>query len=223
MEFNTRNITCDYIENVQNWTDSQIADTLLYSSIGTLFKLVTTIMPIVFFVGVLGNVVFIWLVIRVETMRTVINFYLTNLAAADLLVLTTQMFFRLWRLRASIIPFDKPFGTDFGCAMYFFAENLSSSASIFLITLITLDRYFAICHPFKYHGMTMKLLNRLRRRVRVLFSPCLHGLFLLYLVSSAQPVSADQTGVHLFHLADKGKIQELSKSSQRMCANSFGF
>ena len=62
MEFNTRNITCDYIENVQNWTDRQIADTLLYPSIGTL--LVTTIMPIVFFVGVLGNVAFICLVIK---------------------------------------------------------------------------------------------------------------------------------------------------------------
>ena len=153
------NITCDKIENMQNWTDIQIADELLYSTTETL--LVTTIIPIVFFVGFLGNGAFIWLVIKVQTMRTMINFYLTNLAAADLLVLSVQLFYRSWRHRASVISRSEPFRTDFGCRMYFFADNVSSSASILFITLITLDRYFAICHPLKYHGMTRKTRSRI--------------------------------------------------------------
>ena len=35
--------------------------------------------------------------------------------------------------------------------MFFFARHVASLSSILLITLISFDRYFAICYPIKYH------------------------------------------------------------------------
>ena len=148
------NVTCDIIDNFQNWTDSQVAGRLLYSTTETL--LVTAIIPTVFVVGFLGNVVFILSVIRVKTMRTMTNFYLTNLAAADLMILSVELFYRSWRYKASIIGWSQPFRSAVGCGMYFFAINLTSSASIFLICVVTFDRYFAVCHPLKYRIMKSK-------------------------------------------------------------------
>ena len=143
-------VICDIIDNFQNWTDNQVANHL-YST--TEIVLVTVIIPTVFVLGFVGNLVFVLSVIRVKTMRTMTNFYLTNLAAADLMILSVELFYRLWRYKSSIIGWSHPFHSAVGCGMYFFAINLTSSASIFLICLVTFDRYFAVCHPLKYRVM----------------------------------------------------------------------
>lgn len=48
---------------------------------------VTLINIIIFFVGIVGNVLVIVVIARVKDMRTTMNLYLVNLSVADLLVL----------------------------------------------------------------------------------------------------------------------------------------
>ena len=150
-EFNTH---CDDIKNIQRAPNQLIADTMLYSDNAHL--LVKVIIPIIFVIGLFGNTAFFLMIAKVKKMRTATNFYLANLAAADILALILETFFRSWRYIASVVVWHHPFHTNFGCRMYHFATNLLSSASIFLITLVTFDRYFAICHPIKYRNLQHK-------------------------------------------------------------------
>ena len=148
------NITCDVLDDVTNLTDQEINDMILYSTSQKL--LVKVVIPTIFTIGVLGNLAFFLLLVRVKTMRTTTNFYLVNLAAADLMVLFLETLHRSWKFTDSIISWSDPFRTRFGCGAHFFAINVASSSSIFLITLVTFDRYFAICHPIKYRTMKAK-------------------------------------------------------------------
>ena len=84
-------------------------------------------------------------------MRTTTNFYLAHLAAADLIFLTVDTVFYTWPYIIFKFVKSVPFYTNFGCGMVSFAMHVSSLSSMLLITLISFDRYFAICHPIKYH------------------------------------------------------------------------
>ena len=151
---NQLNITCQETKDVSNLTDQEINNMILYSNSEIL--LVKAVIPTIFVIGVLGNMAFFLLLARVKTMRTMTNFYLANLAAADLTVLFLEIFYRSWKFTDSIIPWSDPFRTHFGCGAQFFAINVASSSSILLITLVTFDRYFAICHPIKYRTLKAK-------------------------------------------------------------------
>ena len=120
--------------------------------------LVKIFIPIVFIIGFLGNVAFLFLLARVKKMRTITNFYLANLAAADLLILFLETLTRLWHHLSSSQVSTERFHTrtSFGCVMFYFAIHVPPIASIFLITIVSFDRYFAICHPLKYRNKKNK-------------------------------------------------------------------
>ena len=142
------NLTCEATDDLRNWTHQQIAREILYSTQAILR--VKVIIPLIFVIGFLGNVAFFLLLARVKKMRTITNFYLVHLAAADLMMLTLDMMFKSWRYIDSIVLWSHPFHTSFGCAMFIFGYYISSSASTLLITLVSFDRYFAICRPITY-------------------------------------------------------------------------
>ena len=101
---------------------------------------------IIFAVGFVGNVIFLFSVIRVKALKTVTNFYLANVAVADLLFLNLETSNAIWQYKQK----ENPFTTSFECGLYYFAYHLSFFASILLLTLVTGERYFAICHPLKH-------------------------------------------------------------------------
>ena len=143
------NSICYHTKDVRNWSDTKIADELLISTIETSL-IVKAFIPLVFTVGFVGNVAFFLLLIRVKTMKTILNFYLANLAVADLITLSLVTMTRSWMYVDFKQVQSWPFHTSFGCAFYYFAIHWSSVTSILLITIISFDRYFAICHPIKY-------------------------------------------------------------------------
>ena len=53
--------------------------------------LITVLFPIIFTFGIIGNVAFLTVVALVKEMRTLTNFYLANLAVADLLYTILQL------------------------------------------------------------------------------------------------------------------------------------
>ena len=81
---NQLKVTCDETNNVSNLTDQEINEMILHSSSEILQ--VKAIIPMIFVIGILGNMAFFLLLARVKAMRTITNFYLANLAAADIMV-----------------------------------------------------------------------------------------------------------------------------------------
>ena len=149
-------ISCDfdYAKNLQEWTDQEIHKEMIYSTLETVKMKV--IVPIIFVVGILGNSAFFLLLARVKTMRTLTNFYLANLAIADIMVLFVKIGYLMSSPYHSVVIWSEPFRKHAGCALHILLCALSYCASILLITFISFDRYFAICRPIQYRYMKNK-------------------------------------------------------------------
>ncbi len=97
----------------------------------------------VFMVGLTGNTLAIYVVLRYAKMKTVTNIYILNLAVADELYilglpfLTTQNVLSYW-----------PFGS-FLCRVVMTADSLNQFTSIFCLTVMSIDRYLAVVHPIR--------------------------------------------------------------------------
>uniref|UniRef100_A0A6Q2WRS7 G-protein coupled receptors family 1 profile domain-containing protein n=1 Tax=Esox lucius TaxID=8010 RepID=A0A6Q2WRS7_ESOLU len=95
----------------------------------------------VFVVGLVGNTLAIYVVLRYAKMKTVTNIYIFNLAMADQLYilglpfLTTQNVLSYW-------PFGK-----FLCRVLMTADSMNQFTSIFCLTVMSVDRYLAVVHP----------------------------------------------------------------------------
>ena len=149
------NLNCYQTEDVRNWTDRKIADEMLTSAFETSL-LLKAFTPMTFVIGFIGNVAFLLVLARVKTMRTITNFYLANLAIADLTTLSSELVYQSWQYVKFKQVKSDPINTSFGCGLFYFTTHLSSLSSIFLITIISFDRYLAICHPLKYRTMKIK-------------------------------------------------------------------
>ncbi|XP_028316245.1 neuropeptide Y receptor Y7 [Gouania willdenowi] len=98
-----------------------------------------TAYSLIILLGVVGNALVIYMIIRYKNMRTVTNFFIANLALADLLVNTLCLPFTLiytlldeWKFGAVL------------CHMVPFAQALSVHVSILTMTVIALERYRCI-------------------------------------------------------------------------------
>ncbi|XP_061783853.2 neuropeptide Y receptor Y7 [Nerophis lumbriciformis] len=94
---------------------------------------------LIILLGLLGNALVVYMIIRYRNMRTVTNFFIANLALADLLVDTLCLPFTLvytlldeWKFGAVL------------CHMVPFAQALSVYVSILTMTVIALERYRCI-------------------------------------------------------------------------------
>lgn len=115
---------------------------------------------ILFLTGVFGNVCTCIVVARNKYMHTATNYYLFNLAIADLLLLLIglpQETYSFW----SAYPWV--FGEAF-CTIRTMVAEMSTYASILTITAFTVERYVAICHPMK-----AQLMSSLKRAVRMIW------------------------------------------------------
>ena len=126
------NYFCEQIIDATNWTDYKITEEIFN------FALVEKIfVPIFYVIGFIGNVAFILVLARVKTMRNMTNFYLANLAAADLMILSLKTFAKPWLYLVSKRVRSEPFFSNFGCATHSFAIHVSQTASILLITIVS--------------------------------------------------------------------------------------
>ncbi|XP_050305848.1 orexin receptor type 2-like [Anthonomus grandis grandis] len=106
---------------------------------------------IVFIVGLFGNILVCVAVYRNHSMRTVTNYFIVNLAVADALVI-------LFCLPFSVV-WDVTSTWWFGTAMCKFVlniQNVSVTVSILTLTFISIDRWYAICHPIAFRSTTGK-------------------------------------------------------------------
>ena len=119
----------------------------------------TLLYSAIFMTGVLGNVMTCSVICQNRVMRTCTNYYLFSLAGSDLLLLVVGMppeIYSIW----SFYPY--PFGRFF-CRFRSLAAEASTNASVLTIMAFTIERYLAICHPFR-----AKAVSRPSRAIRVI-------------------------------------------------------
>ena len=132
----------------------EILQLYIYSYVDRI--LVTVAMPIIFIIGVIGNVSVIVVFLRVKTMRTVTNHYLINLAIADLLFFLAAVP-QFWILYATSVVFadykeiSRPY-----CKLTMFATDVGIIVSGLTVILVTLERYVAICWPHKFKQLSTR-------------------------------------------------------------------
>lgn len=108
------------------------------------FDVVTAVVyTIVFIVGLLGNTLAIYVVVRYTKMKTVTNMYILNLAMADELYILGIPF-----LGTNSVLSYWPYG-DFFCKVCMTADAMSQFASTFCLTVMSIDRYLAVVHPIR--------------------------------------------------------------------------
>ncbi|XP_012155614.1 neuropeptide FF receptor 2 [Ceratitis capitata] len=98
----------------------------------------------VFALGIFGNVLVCYVVIRNRTMQTVTNIFITNLALSDILLCVLAVpFTPLYTFMGRWI-----FG-EFLCHLVSFAQGCSIYLSTLTLTAIAVDRVFVIVFPFR--------------------------------------------------------------------------
>ncbi|XP_048871856.1 somatostatin receptor type 2 [Brienomyrus brachyistius] len=91
--------------------------------------------------GLCGNALVIYVILRYAKMKTVTNIYILNLAVADVLCMLSLPFIAI---QLSLVHW--PFGGAL-CRVVMTVDSLNQFTSIFCLTAMSIDRYLAVVHP----------------------------------------------------------------------------
>ncbi|XP_070557276.1 mu-type opioid receptor-like [Ptychodera flava] len=119
-----------------NWT----YDFIPFQTCMINFYFMLTLIVVFAVSGFVENGVFIFVVIRVKSMRTLPNYFMINLACADVLCLASLC----------VYPLINALGAGdnvYLVQLRVFLADISTFTSITTVMLITVDRYIAICRP----------------------------------------------------------------------------
>ncbi|KAF6739883.1 Mu-type opioid receptor [Oryzias melastigma] len=104
---------------------------------------ITALYSLICVVGLLGNVLVMYGVVRYTKLKTATNIYIFNLALADALATSTLPF-----QSAKYLMSTWPFG-ELLCKVVIAIDYYNMFTSIFTLTMMSVDRYIAVCHPVK--------------------------------------------------------------------------
>ncbi|XP_049452440.1 B2 bradykinin receptor-like [Epinephelus fuscoguttatus] len=111
-----------------------------------------TVLPVyILLVSVLGMVLnaFVLMVFCFHKKAcTVAEIYLSNMAIADLVLMTCLPFWAVYAAK----KFDWPFHTPL-CTLITFSINMNAYCSIYFLVLISIDRVLALVHPLSHEQM----------------------------------------------------------------------
>ncbi len=105
--------------------------------------------PFIALIGLAGNITFVWTVIKVSVLQKSTFIILATSACSDILSLIGRMTYSLYIFHTSPIRYGVARGNIIamvGEIVTWFCVLMS----ICLITLVSTERFLAICHPIKY-------------------------------------------------------------------------
>ncbi|KAG8293817.1 somatostatin receptor type 2-like [Homalodisca vitripennis] len=120
----------------------------------TLYFITQVLYALVCIVGLFGNSLVIYVVLRFSKMQTVTNMYIVNLAIADecfligIPFLIATMSLQLW-----------PFG-NIMCKIYMTTTSINQFTSSIFLTIMSADRYVAVCHPISAPKIRTPLISK---------------------------------------------------------------
>lgn len=149
----------------RGYTSAEL-DILLYTQTERI--LVYILMPMLCLIGIPSNVAFITMIIRVKNLQTATNSYLVNKAFCDIVLLLYSSAAYLYNLSITSLRSDHPMfsNTDFwpGCFLFWGGVYVLYYVSVLFITVVTIERYAAICHPLRHRIVAgKKHTNRLTK------------------------------------------------------------
>lgn len=128
-----------------NWSNASTDTVYQEESDGTILFLVFVLLLIV--ATVVGNGFVFMAVYTFRELRTVTNYFVMSLAAADLAVALLAM--PVWLL-SSLLPIDNEYDSLVLDLCTKWIDPFCCTASIFNATLVSIDRYYAISRPLRY-------------------------------------------------------------------------
>ena len=105
-------------------------------------------------VGLIGNGLVIYVVLMYAKMKTVTNMYILNLAIADICFIVGLPF-----LIATSVLRNWVFGFTM-CKIFYILTSINWFTSVFTLTVMSADRYLAVCHPIKSMRYRTPLVSR---------------------------------------------------------------
>ncbi|XP_017787213.1 PREDICTED: somatostatin receptor type 2-like [Nicrophorus vespilloides] len=121
--------------------DTAVNVTCLPAGQSAVFIFQEILYALICFIGLVGNTLVIYVVLRFSKMQTVTNMYIVNLAIADELFLIGIPF-----LIVTIVKRSWIFG-DIACKAYLILTSLNQFTSSLFLFIMSADRYIAVCHP----------------------------------------------------------------------------
>lgn len=136
-------------------------------------------------VGLLGNTLVIYVVIRFSKMQTVTNMYIVNLAIADEFFLIGIPFLIVTMYKQEWI-----FGNTM-CKVYMISTSINQFTSSIFLLIMSADRYIAVCHPISSPKWRTPFISR----IVSLLAWTISAIFVLPVVmyASAFPTYANAT------------------------------
>ncbi len=141
-------------KDLRDTSEELIKEKYFYSYSESL--VIITFYPALLSFGLLGNLAFLFIVARLPSMRTITNMYLINIAVADLLFIITMIYDVLAAYLFSPAIKSSPYSNSIGCMVVNAAIYLSHFVSVFLILLVSTERYLAICKPLHHRSISTK-------------------------------------------------------------------
>ncbi|XP_078284229.1 chemokine XC receptor 1-like [Rhinoraja longicauda] len=102
-------------------------------------KLTPALYSLIFIFSLIGNILVLWILIRYEKLKTMANIFILNLVCSDLIFACTLPFWAVDHTHEWI------FGKAM-CKIISMIFFIGYYSGIMLLTLMTLDRYFAVVH-----------------------------------------------------------------------------
>ncbi|ROT66478.1 allatostatin receptor 1 [Penaeus vannamei] len=132
----------------------------LFTGDGSSIHMVTNIImqacyAVAFLVGLCGNTLVIYVVTRFSKMQTVTNLYIVNLAIADELFVVGIPFLMM----TSAMGYWA-FGSIM-CKLYMITTSLNQFTSSLFLTIMSADRYIAVCHPISSNKFRTPMISKL--------------------------------------------------------------
>lgn len=150
--------------------------------------------------GLLGNSLVIYVVLRFSKMHTVTNTYILHLAIADecflvgIPFLIATMFLREW-----------PFGTTM-CKIYFTTTSINQITSSLFLMVLSADRYIAVCHPISSPKFRTGIIAKVVSLSAWLLSAFLMLPIFLYATTIVRPDGGHSCNIFWPMEATKGDI-----------------
>ena len=127
-----------------NGTNRTLYENNLFTVTPSLIALLSILYGSISVTAVIGNFLVILVIIKNKSMQTVTNFFIANLSVADVMI---GIFSIPFQFQAALLQrWDLP---HILCPVAPFVKELSVNVSIITLTIISIDRYFAVIHPLK--------------------------------------------------------------------------
>ena len=117
--------------------------------------MITYVIPIILFFGVPANLSFLIMMARFRQMSSTVNYYLTSLAIVDLLILIFAGTDKLARHYTASILLPTAI-TKTHCIFIDLIMSILFISSMFHITLVTLEIFYALCKPIDHRRISSK-------------------------------------------------------------------